>query len=763
MNNPYREGNLIHNFFHPHLETHVTLKITDNYWGQGAGTAVHDGFVYFEITNSNLLIGNETSVVGKVVYKDSLDIRLFGIVGDGVIEESDAIQTFFKYIYENNVGAASINGTFKINKTLYLGEEIVDNRNNANLFTWKSKLMQTKTVYGDCQFNLEKNVQVGLKIIRAYRISWHGFIRFEPHIYNYAFSLRLNNSGNFNGAVLDGVAGSRFSGFFGKGLIEWAVIVNGFFGGSHQVDLGDISARDCGSGQFMGQGNGNSLESTWTYLGTNNVGQTSKKHRFLIQVDTMPPENLLLGTVILKIGDEPYYIDLNEDSQTDLENNIFSIYPKRGFDISTIGEGEVGGTLRYFFGGAVAIYGWQANHVIVNRCSIFRGGIGIWAAAQSNPNIVSLLAEASGVPIVTGRTFTNPSHSYKIGHLYYESCTFDLVHLNGSTSQYGSNVIMGETNLDLDKVKTVHFLDHIEVPSTILPYKGRIYQHKKKYYKQPPSRNRPITIDYTGEDVIIANFDKLNYNGHPLLGCPIEFKINKNLSRIFGLKSSLFTIYGSGINRQPTGAIKFVSSKELIGTTPKYKLTDQNNYTTYPEGTIDENGAYIAGNAVPELPAGETLNPDYDIIREALINNQSELLIDNFNSPFVFTVTYDVENNSFDLVVLSGVQEPVFISYTPTSNFDNDDIVSSWNSNNPSNKISNLKDKKVLIKDNGNNYTLTLNSTFDLTATFLTEGTGEITVNGASAEATNVFGGNSGSSCLWEKIGSINQITIKNR
>jgi len=106
MQNTYRKDGFIHNFAHPHLETLVSLKITDNYWEQGPDTAIHDGYVYFKFTDENLLVADETAVIAKVLYTGPLTAAYFGVKSlsrngqDDTKDEYREYQNFLTYIQE---------------------------------------------------------------------------------------------------------------------------------------------------------------------------------------------------------------------------------------------------------------------------------------------------------------------------------------------------------------------------------------------------------------------------------------------------------------------------------------------------------------------------------------------------------------------------------------------------------------------------------------------------------------------------------------
>jgi hypothetical protein len=451
--------------------------------------------------------------------RDVVSVKDFGAVGDGVADDTAAVQAFFNHLQSADYGLAVIDGVFRVTSALTLTNPL------------------TKVIVGDCQFVAASAIA---NVLTISGFNWGYWERLSIlGTGSTSFASRTCNTG------LRLVASGRVRfGFLKTDRFAFAGVCCDS-GNSNMTDLGHVTAQDCGSGAST-----YSLTGSWSSpVNTGTTGSTNQ--RTAITVTQLPPSFILnndYGTIgamsiMVRIGGQLYWIDSIDQGLSTL-----TVYP-------WLPSTATPGSFEYVFGGGVFLRGADTNVFGMSMVDVTRCGIGLCVNSLYGPNVRRVVTQFCGTGIVIGAT---PSSAMIGGHFdgaYFEGNSEDIfvTQFQGSA---GYNYFGAEYALDLSKCSVLAPRLTSNALSESLQTFSRtpmMYQGFRKQHLFGKSAN-----NYTGSIITLSphhrSGDLVYFVNSPTVSLQ---SIDLQQNRMFGEDSAKIVFFGTGANSAPTGTITF--------------------------------------------------------------------------------------------------------------------------------------------------------------------------------------------------------------
>lgn len=430
----------------------------------------------------------------------------FGAVGDGVADDTVALQRFANYIMSNNTKTPFMIGVFKVtSKISFVGTASAVSvincqcRINASftaedeiiLFSgWNfGTLAGSFTIYGGggSSWSSRKN-GVGILISNCARLNS------EVIFVQYAKYYGVKNVGTTS-------------------LNKFALVSTRFCGshGATGVNLTVSAATNSGSSGSIGQ-------------------------RTALTVDTVP-NYIEPGISMCIIGSGLYFI-----MATDPVNSTITVYPWIDNTVSFPAN------LDLLVGGGFYAAGGDASCISIGTLDAIQCGIGIYNRSLYMTSVDNAVLQSNGVGFVLGASLTSGSRGGQCALSYYEGNSFDIVKLTSDDSGY----IFGSARV-IDYAKCLSFAPRLSTndfafSSTVLngmSLAGLTPSHDFA----AGGGTSPITATTTPAPMSFYNISRNSQT--------LNLTMDKNLNRLFGYGSMFIMAEGTGPNLNPTGTYTF--------------------------------------------------------------------------------------------------------------------------------------------------------------------------------------------------------------
>lgn len=343
-----------------------------------------------------------TTVQAKL--REFVSVQDFGAVGNGIANDTAAVQAFFNYIAANNVGTAYCDGKFLVSSGIYYGDGV--------------NQVATLQIVGYAEFIASTAIDILFDFRSAGNFIWDGGIRVIG-TGGTSYASRTCRTGIRIGGTADSTRmkfGTLRANFFSDTGISGYSVTN-----STLTDLGNVRAGYCGSGST-----GFSLTSNWSNP-VNSGSSNSVNQRTVIDVTTLPPA-VREGELIVNINGQPYYV-----YSVDTINSKLTVFPWVDSTLSS-------GSLIYMFGGGVLLQGSDTNVYAANQIDATGCGFGLWTTALYGPIVNRLVAQDCGAGFAYGREPTASNVGFTLNGYYAEVNDFDLIKVTGSFNPGGTNI-----------------------------------------------------------------------------------------------------------------------------------------------------------------------------------------------------------------------------------------------------------------------------------------------------------------------------------
>lgn len=361
-------------------------------------------------SNGSSLIGYTQGGTGAVTttvqakLREFVSVQDFGAIGDGVANDTAAVQAFFNYIAANNVGTAYCDGKFLVSSGIYYGDGI--------------NQVATLQIVGYAEFIASTAIDILFDFRSSSSFIWDGGVRVIG-TGGTSYASRTCRTGIRIGGTADsarmkfGVLRANF--FYDTGISGYSLT------NSTLTDLGNVRAGYCGSGST-----GFSLTSNWSNP-VNSGSSNSVGQRTVIDVTTLPP-TVREGELIVNINGQPYYV-----YSVDTVNSKLTVFPWVDSTLSS-------GSLTYMFGGGVLLQGSDTNVYAANQIDATGCGFGLWTTALYGPIVNRLVSQDCGAGFAYGREPTASNVGFTLNGYYAELNDFDLIKVTGSFTSGGTNI-----------------------------------------------------------------------------------------------------------------------------------------------------------------------------------------------------------------------------------------------------------------------------------------------------------------------------------
>jgi hypothetical protein len=461
----------------------------------------------------------ELSQTVETKLRETVSAQDFGAVGDGVTDDTAAIQAFFSYISATKVNFATCNGSFAISSGVTLGPASV--------------LIPTTYISGDADFIALNAIDTMLTIRFCGNTNdalvWDGKINCTG-VVGTSYASRTCRVG----VSVYATARARFGGIRNRYFSQSGLDVDSALGNNNETDFGFVQAYNCGSGQGSG-------DLTATYSNPVDSGSSgSIGQRTIIDVDVLPPTNTVSNVTVM-INGKMYYV-----YTIDTVNSKLEVYPWVDSTVPT-------GSLVYYFGGAVCIKGSDSGILKFQGIDALNCGHGLFVSSLYGPVVSALVAQSCGSGLTVGATPSAAQVTTTVTGYYCEGNEIDLFRVSrtnlgltiGGTYGFAYSKVQ---NTDAARLSSNEL--NVGVSGSLNTI--AIFDRGQLLTFEKPINNETITsIDvnkpYTN---LIFKDDSQNI-------ALTEFDADKNAA--FGYNSAAVTYLGTGAGNAPTGAFVFTA------------------------------------------------------------------------------------------------------------------------------------------------------------------------------------------------------------
>lgn len=510
------------------------VNITKYHDGTDMTDAKCDGVMYRKL-------GTEYFCRSEVISKKPITPQMFGAKGDGIADDTDALNDFFDFIMNKapNNSTAQISGIYRTTGKLlcvasYMGKVPCTSINAA------------ATIKADYSANDE------ILLIKNW---WRGKITGHLQIIGRGNTDWYSRTNGVGVSVLDC---SRFS--FDKLSVHYAKFdACVLLGLSYGVSITELITNYCGMATAGSPDNytDGGTQVTRTMISYTNDGAGPVPYQSaIVELDSIPEgvDGSLSGRFFLKIGAR-----LHSVKNVDVVGKKLTVYPHVDTSLNTGTPVKIiGGAGLYTTGGDTSCHQIGTHDALV--CGIGVNNRSLYPASFGNSTF-----QYCGVGHIVGSAQDNVTVGGVTVESYYENNDFDIVILGGAGN--ASYRFVNSVALNLNKCITLFpgwgagFYSPVGYNGFASCSIGRLIYQGNNYGNFEYEYGKDISL---GQN-IVYNRD----SGH------LYINADDDLHRLFGYSIITVLIFGSGPNKQPTGDMIITArqGKQINGSTGDIILT----------------------------------------------------------------------------------------------------------------------------------------------------------------------------------------------
>ncbi len=599
-------------------------------------TVVHDGS-----TAGGFPLSRESVIATGSVTRRSISDRLagmlsprdFGAVGDGVTDDTAALQAFFSHIATNDVGAANASGTYLVSVGITFGSD--------------DAVIATRNIYGNMTLNAGAAIDTMFTLNGFPQGTWSGTITVNG-TGSTSYSSRTCRRGilvkRCRAGSLDVVQANNFS-QHGVYVIATSPDNNNF------LNMGRVSCVNIGSAHP----GGSNLTANWSSP-TNSGSGNSGGQRTTITVDTLPPTtvgpngesplavrvrtytgtgtydppslapNSSATTVITVTGAARGDIVSDLEFSNDLQgvqlsgvvtaaNTVTVTFsnPSNATNTVNLASGIVtasiykthyvytvdsvnstlavfpwidsaitSGILQYVFGAGVYATGNNANVVGFDLINATRCSVGFWSDSNYGSSVSRLSTQACLVGMAVGGNPTNVHNNFVVGAYYCELNSLDFLRVSRVDTNGG--VILSDYNMNLLAVDDTADA-RISATGGSAPFYGNNEGNFKSmalcrqgFWNSFARRGLNRTETSSSLTLWICNDEETSFAEKQVVYFKNSWTFNMpepdyGVNRAFGYSTATVIMLGTGTNNSPTGSFVFAPTGTFSVNGSSYAIT----------------------------------------------------------------------------------------------------------------------------------------------------------------------------------------------
>lgn len=480
-----------------------------------ANTAVDAKFVTLAATGGAAMVGFQQAGTGPVARtlqdkaREWVTPYDFGAVGDGIADDTSAVQAFFNYIRDNRVKQSACAGKFLLTAKILWGDPAIN--------------FATKNTHFDCEF-----ITGYTSTEEAIRIAGYNDACPTGNIYVNCGASTYANRRQWDGVILENTSRPNFDlRLRVEGVKRWGVRN---IGAGNNGRISQVNTKYCGSGRV----DGIRIPPADFSSNTKNGSTNSTNQRSVLGGVTVPPELLVDDFVV--IDGQGHRV-----TAVDAVAGTVEVYP---WVIAT------SGTMIFAVGGGLSEEGansnvWQYGSVVTSL-----GGCGLrWF--QTNPgNISSFHSASSVIGIVAGRAISAGITGGSISEAYIEGGAHDIEYLEATIAN-PTGVINTTGGASLALAQKAG------------PNSGTAYDTAMNVWmcltaSAAPMRklNPPRNTGSAAQTITLGSAKRQLFNNNPVVTLADLAGADRN----FGINTIEFSCHGSGTKGQPTGTVTIQGS-----------------------------------------------------------------------------------------------------------------------------------------------------------------------------------------------------------
>jgi hypothetical protein len=475
----------------------------------------------------------------------------FGAVGDGVTDDTVALQAFFDDVVVNPDKARDWTGTFAVSARIYIGDAAVFSYGVVIKGACKIIARETFAIT-----NLVTLRYLARPILGSLWVVGNGGATYANRLVDNGVLMDNCQRAYITSIVCDymrgnGVVQKSFSGSNSSGLV---------------VDY--LAGRWCGSGSYIydwGSGAWNStyklLSLTGAWSNPVNTGSASSiAQRTTVDVTVLPPTlldaigNFGANQVFALIGGERFYI-----TAVDRVLSKITVFP---WVPSTYVPGEI----VYIFGAAIKSIGADSNENKIALCEGYISGIGQSQEALYGSNFSSVINQFCGIGVVVGASTASSAIGTVVGKLYSEGCYEDVLKV-----ATGNNSIATIKDITVSGARPFAAVQMPRTTDTTFAYgfvDAGFWTVRRNGIDLFPYKQRRNNLESGSVVNYVLDqpnkfqiFNRTSWN-------EVRLSIDITANSVSGVDSGCVAFIGTGTNGAPTGTFTFtLKSDAPVGAT----------------------------------------------------------------------------------------------------------------------------------------------------------------------------------------------------
>ncbi|MEL6477349.1 MAG: hypothetical protein AAFR17_08475 [Pseudomonadota bacterium] len=427
---------------------------------------------------------------------------MFGAVGDGTTDDGPALQAYFDFLADNIRILGDFSGDWATGQTLNirgaLGSRFICGTISA------VAAMESVVKITGVGMNFDGTLEV------------NGFFP--------GGSSNFDNRDVMNGIELDAAGNTKFDRLWLRGFQRYGVFADTT--SNNQLNLGDVRALDCGS---VGETNlPNALTVNFSQRSDNGI--VGPNQQSTLTTSGVPAA--LAVDDIVSVAGRPLIVQA-------ISGNRITVFPNPPAGVNS-------GQIVCLQGGVISLQGNDAGLSWIESISSIRCGTALRAGSLYGQSVGKLHAEANGIGVILGNSRTGSARRICIEGAYFENCQFHILHTGGAAA---SVVIENPHLLDFDRCFRLTQHDGNDQP--VDPRLLGVTIVSDTIYSPTAQR----AFGATSAIETLSNASGRNRFFADRASVTFQLEHDGGANRLYGQDSVEITVFGPGVNNQPTGAV----------------------------------------------------------------------------------------------------------------------------------------------------------------------------------------------------------------